>query len=279
MALTPQEIAQARNWISTQWGGDGSLPGFGAAFNGDVYDPSNTQRNWGVLGAGQAMGYDANAMSQILGIPAADISAYGQANQVHSDTYADIFRADNHGVGQPAPARNTGNMGGSVPFTPNPWAASMGNDIQRRSNQALQEGLAGIRSNFVGSGGLGGDRQGIAEGVAIRGSMDNLQGNLANLFGGLYESDQNRGVTTRGQDMGFYTQQRGQDLQSIGLGADLFSRGMQGEWMPIQNAAQAYSPFTGFGSTTNNSNQGGGWQGAVGGALGAGQYAKNMGWW
>jgi hypothetical protein len=291
MALTQQEIDQARNWISSQWGGDGSLPGLGSAFNGGVYDPSNTQRNFAVLGAGQAMGYDANAMSQILGQTAGDITAMGRQYQPQSNIYADIFRADNPGV---APQQGGNPMINDLSqhstFTPNPYAGAMASDIQRRTNQGLQEGLAGIRSHFVGSGGLGGDRQGIAEGVAIRGAMDSLQGNLGNLYGGMFESNQNRGLqrygidtnarlTDQGQQLGFYSTQRAQDMDLARLGADLYNLGTTGQWTPIAQANNVYNDYTGLGTTTNSGRQGGGASGAIGGAIAGASMGRQMGWW
>lgn len=208
----------------------------------------------------------------------------------------------------------------------NPWMSGVADDIMRRTNDALGQSFNGIRSNAVGVGGLGGSRQGVAEGVATRGAMDSMQGNLANLFGQDWTNTQNRGLqqygidtnaalgnqgqmlnydlglgglqnqrygmdqnynlglgsqalTNQGQQMSFYGQQRGQDLQQLGLGADLYSRGIGGEWAPIQNAGSAYSPFSGFGSTTSSGQQGGGWQGGIGGALAGGSLARQLSWW
>ncbi len=95
-------------------------------------------------------------------------------------------------------------------------------------------------------------------------------------------------LTGQGQAMNFFTQQRGQDQTGAALGASLYNQGIQGEWSPIQGATGAMSPYTGQGTTTSNSNTGGGAMGAVGGALGAAQLWSNMnkgtngtstGWW
>jgi hypothetical protein len=45
------------------------------------------------------------------------------------------------------------------------------------------------------------------------------------------------------------------------------------------SASNIYSPYTGFGQTTQTGQQGGGIGGAVGGVIGAGTFAHNMGWW
>src|SRR5689334_12418379 len=102
-------------------------------------------------------------------------------------------------------------------FGSNPWGSAMGDDIQRRTQQMLDQSLSGIRGNFVGTGGLGGSRQGIAQGQAIQGAADSLQGNLGNLYGGMWNNDQNRQLSQYGMDQNFYTQQRGQDQSQVGL--------------------------------------------------------------
>lgn len=189
-----------------------------------------------------------------------------------------------------------------------PWMSSVADDIMRRTQDALGQSFNSIRSNAVGVGGLGGSRQGVAEGLATRGAMDSMQGNLANLYNNDYQQTQNRGLqayntdtnaylgnqgqwmnfglgvgnqalTNQGQMLGFYGQQRAQDLQSLDLGADLYSRGIGGEWVPIQNAGAAYSPFTGFGTSTTSGQQGGGLTGAIGGGLAGGAFGRQMGWW
>lgn len=161
----------------------------------------------------------------------------------------------------------------------NPYLSGMADDIGRRTQEMLGQNNLAIQGNAVGVGGLGGSRQGVAQGIAAGKSADYLQGNLSNLYGQAYNSDQNRALQQYGMDQSFYGNQRGQDLSQVGLGSGLVSQGLQTQWSPIQNATQAYSPFTGFGTTTNNQSSGGGWQGALGGALGAAQLSKNMGWW
>ena len=84
--------------------------------------------------------------------------------------------------------------------TNNPYLQSMADDIGRRSNNAVQQGLQGIRSNSVMGGGFGGSRQGVAEGAAISGAADSLQGNLANMYNADYQASENRGVQRYGID-------------------------------------------------------------------------------
>lgn len=254
-------------------------------------------------------------------------------------------------------------------FRSNPYINGMVGDIRNQTNDLLGDALLGIQGNSVASGGLGGSRQGIAQGTALAKGADYLSGNVANLLGGLYENEENRILqkyqadqgfygqqrqqdidlrgqqqdfynaqrgqdialrgqqqdfynTQRGQDIalrgqqqdfytqqrgqdlarrgqnldawnsnanralqqynmdqGFYTAQRGQDLAQYGLGGNMIQQGLNTQWLPMQNAASVYSPFTGFGSTTNSSQQGGGWQGALGGGLGVLGLGSQLNWW
>lgn len=192
-------------------------------------------------------------------------------------------------------------------YQKNPYLSQMADDIGRRSNMALGQGLQSIRSDAIGVGGLGGSRQGVAEGAAISNTTDSLQGNLSNLFGTDWNNSQNRNLqkygidtnaslTNQGQMQNFYTANRGQDLQQLGLGAQLFGQGnagylgqgqgiygigqtqQQAPWQTQNSASQSYSPYTGYGGTnTSSGNQGGGMNGMVGGALAGAQIGKNLG--
>jgi hypothetical protein len=152
-------------------------------------------------------------------------------------------------------------------------ATAMGNQFNQ---QLTQNVLPQIGAGAQLAGGFGGSRQGVAEGNAI-GQMSQSFGNsMANLFGNAYNADQN-----------FYTQQRGQDLQQQGLGADMFNKGFAGnlgigqqtftlgqQYMnaPAQTA-QTYgntiAPFTGLGATTTSSGSTNNspWAGALGGSI------------
>lgn len=181
--------------------------------------------------------------------------------------------------------------------TQNPYLPQITEAMQQQNQFALQNGLNAIRSNSVGVGGLGGSRQGVAEGVATGLAAQGLAGNLANLYGQSWNADQNRslqryGIDSNaalgwggldnqryGMDQSFYTAQRGQDLQSMGLGAQLWQAGMNAPWTPIQNANGVYGNYTGFGNSTTTGQQGGGWQGALGGALTGASLGKSFGWW
>lgn len=66
----------------------------------------------------------------------------------------------------------------------NPALTGAADAIQARVNRNLQENvLPGMTAQFMGYGGLGGTRQGVAEGIAGRGTSDVLAEQLANMYG------------------------------------------------------------------------------------------------
>jgi hypothetical protein len=78
-------------------------------------------------------------------------------------------------------------------------------------------------------------------------------------------------------DQNFYTAQRGQDLSQIGLGANIYSMGLQNGWNGLNNASNIYNNAAGQTTSGNGSQQqGGGAMGAFGGALGGAQMANNL---
>lgn len=184
-------------------------------------------------------------------------------------------------LSQPIAGNGVGKVTLNSPTTStNPHLGGMADDIARRTMQSLGQNNLSIQGNSVASGGLGGARQGVAQGLAAGNAMDSLQGNLSNLYGQQYSADQNRALQQYGMDQSFYSGQRGQDIQGAGLGADLTNAGFGLQWQPIKAAGSVYAPFTNTNTTTtNSSSQGGGAMGALGGALGAAQVGKNMGWW
>ncbi len=100
-----------------------------------------------------------------------------------------------------------------------------------------------------------------------------------------------------GQNQNFYTAQRGQDLQQMGLGASLYGQGITGQTgvgagqyglgqtayqaplSQLQNYSNLMSGYSGLGSSQIGSTSGGsnGVNGAIGGALMGGQVGKNLG--
>ena len=151
----------------------------------------------------------------------------------------------------------------------NPYMMQQAQSIMDMQNRNLNEGaFQQIKDNSMMNGGYGGDRQGIAEGVAMRGADQNTRAQLGSLFGNAYESQAGRdlsryqgdqsnstnrfGITTGAQTAAsnlqgqqamanaqlqsgmeanrnnFYTAQRGQDFEQQRLGAQLYGQGQQG---------------------------------------------------
>jgi hypothetical protein len=180
----------------------------------------------------------------------------------------------------------------------NPYLGGIADDITRRSQDALGQGLNQIRGGAIAAGGLGGGRQGVAEGIAVSRSNDNLTGQLAGLYGTDWNNSQNRDLTRYGMDqnydrglgnlqlgnqgqmLNFYNQGRQLDQSGVALGANLYDRGTQGQWSPIENANSILTPYAGNGTTTINSGGGGNnWQQIAAGLGGGAQFGKSMGWW
>lgn len=126
---------------------------------------------------------------------------------------------------QPPPqSRAAPSMAG---YQRSPYLDQMADRVTQQSTQALNEGaLPGVRSQAVATGGYGGSRQGIAEGLAIGRSQEALQGNLANLYNTDYQADRNRALQQYGMEMQnnlgmgqLDAQNRGIDNQySLGMG-------------------------------------------------------------
>lgn len=77
----------------------------------------------------------------------------------------------------------------------------------------------------------------------------------------------NAQLQNQGQQLDFYTSQRGQDLAQTQLGANMYLQGVNGQYTGLNNAANNLGQFTGFGNTnTSTGGTGGGLQGLIGGA-------------
>lgn len=181
-------------------------------------------------------------------------------------------------------------------YEPNPYLGQQAENITRGFNRNLQEQvLPGLRSKFIGSGGLGGSRQGIAEGLAAGRSGEGLSSAITNMYAQDYENSQNRGMQgsiagmnaglqARSMDLqdqmnrlnserNFYSTNRGQDISQMGLAAGLLGQANQGfmgqgqgiyglglqeqnaPWQQLQNYSGLIGPYTQAGATNQNSQQ------------------------
>ena len=181
-----------------------------------------------------------------------------------------------HGVTVPPnPYTQMGQMTLGAPN--NPYLQNAGQQMASIVNQGLtQQVLPSIGRGAVATGGYGGSRQGIAEGLAIGQAQQGLNQALGNMYLNSYGMDQN-----------FYNAQRGQDLQqqqqgfnqylggldaNLRAGQTLYGIGQQQQqapWTSMQNLMNILNPL--MGQTGSNSvkqpDSGGGLSGALGGAF------------
>lgn len=168
------------------------------------------------------------------------------------------------------------------PGNQNPYMQQVGQDITRQVTNNLQRNiLPGIGRGAVAAGGYGGSRQGIAEGLAIGETNNNLAGQLANLYSGQFNQDRNYGLQSDALDLNVY--RTNQDVMRTGqqdqLG--LIDRMLGWNGQGVAAATQARDqPFNdwqrfvgpaaqigGMGGTQSQNLQGNPYLGALGGAL------------
>jgi hypothetical protein len=183
--------------------------------------------------------------------------------------------------------------GGGMPaggFSANPYTDWMASSIGGRLNQNLQRNLMpGIRNGAIAAGGLGGSRQGVAEGVAI-GDTNRAYGDaLAGLYSGQFNADRNYGLQSDALDLNVYNanqnwMNQGQQNQLGFLDRMLGwnSQGLNTATNAQNTPLNYYSQFTnlgtqlgGMGGTQSQNMQGNPWLGALGGALAGYDIYKN----
>jgi hypothetical protein len=188
----------------------------------------------------------------------------------------------------PPPGGQTG--GGMMPPNPfggmnggmggNPYLNSMAGNLARTATNTLQrQVLPGIRGQAVAAGGVGGSRQGVAEGLAVGGTMDALGGALTNLYGNAYGQDQQYDLAN--QRIGLDTYNSNQQWMRAGQNDQLNALNMMMGWQgqgvnlanqqqqqPMQNwqqFANTGSQLGGMGASNTQTMQGNPWLGALGG--------------
>ncbi len=85
------------------------------------------------------------------------------------------------------------------------------------------------------------------------------------------------GLGQNQQAINFFSDQRSQDRQDLGLGASLYQSGINGQWSPIQNYNGLLTPYTGTGTVNQTTGgQPGNWQTVLAGLLAGGQFGSNL---
>lgn len=172
-------------------------------------------------------------------------------------------------------------MAGSSGPTQNPYMGQMADEITRRAaTQFNQQINPAINRAAVANGGYGGSRQGIAQGLAMSQGMDNIAGQLTNLYGTQFNADRNYGLQSDALDLNVYNanqnwMRQGQQDQ-LGLADRLLGWNQQygvGNATNVQNTPLNYwNQFTnaatqlgGMGGSQSQNLQGNPWLGALGG--------------
>ena len=180
-------------------------------------------------------------------------------------------------------ASGVGGSGNMSPSTENPFMAQQVAWLRQNSLDDYNRNTAPrIAQTMASTGGYGGSRMGVLEANVNRDRENSLNSAITNMLGNNWQADQNRYVSSRDNN-------RQLDLQQQQIGANLYGQAMGGmagmnsgaygvgqqeqdaAWRPIQNATGTYSPFSGLGQTTTqtqNRDRSGDWQQALGAIMG-----------
>ncbi len=168
------------------------------------------------------------------------------------------------------------------------------------TNQGLSNALAGLYGNAYESDqnrGLQRDIASMNDATQRFGLSNQYELGKGNLALGNKQADNsynlglgNLGLGQMQANQNFYTNQRGQDLQQLGLGSQLVNQGnlglsnqgqqlynvgqqqQQAPWQALQQYSQLLSPYTGYGQTQQQTTPGASsWGSAIGGAMTAAQ--------
>lgn len=146
----------------------------------------------------------------------------------------------------------------------NPYLDQMaGSGLNNLYQQYSQNVMPAIGNSAEMGGGLGGSRQGIAQGLATQGLLDSSSDYLTNLYGGQYQSDMDRalqaadvslgqqlgGIGAAGQ-LGMGADQTG--LNALGQGQNAVNLGFTGPNLWSQLYGMQWNPYQMFGSILGN---------------------------
>jgi hypothetical protein len=141
-------------------------------------------------------------------------------------------------------AASSGSPAGSVDlqaYSQNPYLAQMGTDLQGQFNRNLtQNTLPSLRGGAVAAGGVGGSRQGIAEGLAAGASNTGADNAITSLYGNDYEQQMGRNLQQYGMDQNFAL---GNGQLALGYAgqANAYDLGRRGIDLGYQNSNNAFT--------------------------------------
>ncbi|HMW22345.1 MAG TPA: hypothetical protein PKC59_02825 [Burkholderiaceae bacterium] len=261
---------------------------FNIAQMGDATQRMGMGQNYS-LGLGNlGLGFQNSGQNYALGMGGLANQAQGNANQfalgmggLQNQSQAN---ANNYALG-------LGSNQNQANANANNYALGLGNlglgytNAQNSYNLGLgqnqNQAQANANNYAIGMGGVNNQAQA---------NQNNYNLGLGNLDYNYWNAGNNFNLQNTIAGQNFYTNQRGQDLQQLGLGANLFNQGNQGlqgqgqglwgigqqqqmsSWLPYQQFGSLLGPFSGLGGQQSQTQPGGSaWGNALGGALTAGQ--------
>ena len=146
----------------------------------------------------------------------------------------------------------------------NPYLDQMATAGMNQINRNFTENLMpAIKGNAIGTGGLFGSRQGVAEGQAAGYANQQASDFIGNLYGGQYQSDMNRGLAANsaalnaklgatGQQGAMMGQADTTGINALGQGQNMMNLGMGPAAMYGQAYNQQWSPMSQFKQVIGN---------------------------
>ncbi len=163
----------------------------------------------------------------------------------------------------------------------NPYLQDMARNITDQTNSMVQRQLGGINSAAVAAGGIGGSRQGLAQGTAIGDAARGLSGSLANLYGGQYNMDRSHQLASDTLALNEYNANQNWMRTGQQDQLNLYDRMLGWNQQGLANASNAYNQplnyysqfaniggnLAGMGGSQNQTLQGNPYLGMMGGWL------------
>jgi len=126
-------------------------------------------------------------------------------------------------------------------YQQNPYLKQMGMDLQNQFRDTLlRDTLPGVRGGALAAGGVGGSRQGIAEGLATAGSNTGAASAVTGLYGNDYENQMKRNLQQYMADQQFALGNANINLGYSGQ-ANQYDLGRRGIDLGYTNSANSYN--------------------------------------
>lgn len=234
----------------------------------DIWGPQATQLKNLYSSAGSFFGAPNQYLQSALSSGEQAIPGLSQAGQAAIPQWQNLLSGGTFGgVPLDVSAVNQYATGAAAPFQtyqdlmnagPNPYLSQMaGAGLYDLGRTFREDIMPSIQNQAEFSGGLGGSRQGIAEGLAAERTARAAGDYLANLYGGQYQSDMNRRLLAA---QGYSADQlagieaasgigRGADLtglQALAQGPTAMNLGFAGPNLYNQLYGMQWSPYTQF---------------------------------